>query len=99
MRRFLLCTALLMAILPAAANADDKWEGNFRRCQIEKVLPEGQRLAEVTTDDLPNLQKWIAFLKMCDRFWRCVAERDGYIEARGKRPKHCYQRDRDIPVW
>jgi hypothetical protein len=104
MRRFLLCTALLMAVL-SAANAkeedDNKWRGDFRKCKIHKTFsPEDGLFATITPDDLPNMQKWIIFLKQCDKFWTCVRNRDDNTISRGKRPKHCYApRDKDIPEW
>jgi hypothetical protein len=68
----------LMVVTAAHAEDDNEtnWEGNFRRCQIEKWIIPGQGLArqivEITPADLPNMQKWITFLKLCDKFWTCV---------------------------
>jgi hypothetical protein len=39
---------------------------------------------------IKEMEAAIALLKMCDKFWTCVAERDGYVEPKGKKPKHCY---------
>jgi hypothetical protein len=83
---------------------DDKWEGDFRKCHIRKWIRASDldQMAEITPDDVPNMQKWITFLKACDAFWTCVSKRDDESIPRNKRPKHCYENDprwRKIPEW
>jgi hypothetical protein len=39
--------------------------------------------------DIGAARKAVAFLKMCDKFWTCVAERDSPGKWPGKK-KHCY---------
>jgi hypothetical protein len=39
----------------------------------------------IDSGEIDELEKSVTLLKKCDKFWRCVADRDNL----GK-PKHCY---------
>jgi hypothetical protein len=94
----LACATSAVSATPGdTADDDDKWEGDFRKCQIQKPVPAGEIWMTITPDELPNMQKWITFLKVCDKFWTCVRKREEERE-RGKKPRRCNVRDR-IPEW
>jgi hypothetical protein len=98
--RTLILAGLVLALTASTAQTatSDGWEGNFRRCDITKASNDQEHdpWLSFEAEDLPKLEKWVAFLKVCDKFWQCVAERDGYVKPKGKRPKHCYV-PRNIP--
>jgi hypothetical protein len=95
--------ALLMAT--SAAHADEKWEGDFRKCQLTKRYLEGNGISKplegitsgkvwidgdraivaIGPDEISDLEKGIALLKKCNKFWQCVADRGLPGKA-----KHCY---------
>jgi hypothetical protein len=93
-----LALAFALVLLPSAAHAVEKWEENFRRCEVAKrfsqgevtepgkffLTPEGNAVVTLHLDELLELQRSIAFLKKCEKFWQCVEDRDA-----GKK-KHCY---------
>ena len=88
MRKSLLL-ATVLALAPTAATAATEWEANFRRCEMDKWFyrdkdvyefsAEGSLLVTITPADVPALEKGIALLKRCDRFWRCVRARDNDV--------------------
>jgi hypothetical protein len=47
----------------------------------------------IDNEEIRDLEKALHNLKICDKFWTCVAQRDGDEEPpKGKRrPKHCYE--------
>jgi hypothetical protein len=101
--RIALTTAIAMLVALGTASTaqtatSDGWIGNFRRCDITKASHDQEHdpWLSFEAEDLPKLEKWVAFLKVCDRFWQCVAERDGVVKSKGKRPAHCYI-PRNIP--
>jgi hypothetical protein len=93
MRKSLLLAAAL-AVASTAALAATEWEASFRRCEIDKWFTkgedafeftgEGRVLVSITPADVPAIEKGIAVLKKCNKFWACVREREA-----GKR-RHCY---------
>jgi len=93
MRKLLLPAAVLALTLTPALAATE-WEANFRRCEMDKwfyrnvdayeFTAEGSLLVSITPDDIPAIEKGLAVLKRCSKFWTCVAERNI-----GRR-KHCY---------
>src|SRR5262245_42428232 len=99
-----------MALRPA--QAQEMWEANQHRCIVTKNFSEGEMIAPggyflrdgkvtiaIGPDEIPELEKAIHNRKICDKFYTCVAWRDGYdLRAgypgpplpRGKaRPKRC----------
>ena len=77
-----------------------KWVTNGHSCQIIKVFHPGDsniyRDEDVTTvyiqpSEISDLEKAIHNLKLCDKFYDCVAKRDGYVKSDGHRPEHCYE--------
>ena len=92
MKKFLL--AAVLAVAPTAATAATEWEANFRRCEIDKWFTrgedayefsaEGKVLVSIKPADVPAIERGIAILKRCNKFWTCVRERDA-----GKK-KRCY---------
>ena len=93
MRRFL-AVALALAAIAGPAVAAEPWEANSRRCEIDKWFTrgedafefdaEGRVLVSIKPEDVPAIEKGIALLKHCSKFWTCVRERDA-----GRR-RHCY---------
>jgi hypothetical protein len=93
MRKSLLLAAVV-ALAPNAALAAEPWETNFRRCEIDKWFTkgedafefdgEGKLLVSIKPADVPAIERGIAVLKKCNKFWACVRERDA-----GKK-RHCY---------
>ena len=93
MRKSLLLAAVL-ALVSTPALAATKWEANSRRCEIDKWFTkgedafdfdaEGRVLVTIKPEDVPAIEKGIALLKHCSKFWACVRERDA-----GRR-RHCY---------
>jgi len=93
MRKSLLLAAVL-ALAPTAALAAEPWEANFRRCEIDKWFTrgedafefsaEGKVLVSIKPEDVAEIEKGIAVLKRCSKFWACVRERDA------GRKRHCY---------
>jgi hypothetical protein len=100
--------ALFLATGTAHAGyyGNEKWTFNGRYCLVEKLTAPGpgnesgylewgeKNLLLMSLGDVLELQKSIRALKQCEAFHQCVAERDGYIKPKGKKPKHCYTNDR-----
>ena len=92
MKKLLLAAAL--AVASTAATAATEWEASFRRCEIDKWFTrgedafefnaEGKLLVSIKPADVPAIERGIAVLKKCSKFWACVRKRDD-----GKK-KHCY---------
>ena len=93
MRKSLLLAAVL-ALVSTPALAATKWEANSRRCEIDKWFTkgedafdfdaEGRVLVVIKPEEIASLEREIALLKHCSKFWSCVKRRDT-----GK-VKHCY---------
>jgi hypothetical protein len=93
MKRFLAVALVLLASADPAPAAT-AWEANSRRCEIDKWFTrgedafefdaEGRVLVSIKPEDVPAIEKGIALLKHCSKFWTCVRERDA-----GRR-RHCY---------
>ena len=93
MRKFFAVALALVAIVSPAIAAEP-WEANSRRCEIDKWFTkgedafdfdaEGRVLVTIKPEDVPAIEKGIALLKYCSKFWACVRERDA-----GRR-RHCY---------
>jgi hypothetical protein len=93
MRKSLLLAAVL-ALVPTAALAATEWEANSRRCTIDRWYTkgedafdfdaEGRVLVVIKPEEIASLEREIALLKHCSKFWSCVKRRDT-----GK-VKHCY---------
>jgi len=90
-----LVVALLLALASAAApvQAAEQWEASFRKCDIGKsfakddtiVSEDGSQIfVTITPADIPAIEKGLKVLKQCDKFWKCVEQREA-----GK-VKHCY---------
>jgi hypothetical protein len=68
--------------------------GDYFGDREEIRVYNGQATIDLRLDDLLELQKLLPDIKKCEAFWTCVAERDGDVKPKGKRPKHCYENDR-----
>src|SRR5262249_11945763 len=68
---------------PAQAQQKEKWETNFRRCQIEKHGDDDDRV--ITPEDVPDIMRALKELKKCAAFWQCVDDRERV------KVKHCYE--------
>jgi hypothetical protein len=79
-------SALLLATGAAQAQQKEKWETDFRRCQIEKHGDDYEKV--ITPEDVPDIMRALKELKKCATFWQCTEDR-----ANGK-VKHCYENDR-----
>jgi len=76
------------------ASGGTEWKANFRRCEMDKWFYRnkdayefsevGSLLVSIKPEDIPAIEKGIAILKKCSKFWTCVRERDA-----GKK-RHCY---------
>jgi hypothetical protein len=94
MRKSLLLAAVVVALAPTAAPAATEWQASFRRCAVDKwftknedafeFTAEGRVLVSITPADVVAVEKGIAVLKKCNKFWACVRERDA------GRKRHCY---------
>jgi hypothetical protein len=73
---------------------DEPVPGDFFGDHEEIRVYNGQAEISLQLDDLLELQKLLPYIKKCEAFWTCVAERDGDVKPKGKRPKHCYENDR-----
>jgi hypothetical protein len=74
-----------------------KWIPRWRWCSIQKIEfeegtgnPRRADSTEVDLHDVLQLQKFVSFLRKCEKFKKCVEERDGYTKPTGEKPKHCY---------
>src|SRR6476469_4080485 len=99
MKKLLLASIAGLAVFAAsAAHADEKWEGDFRKCQLTKRFSEGDGITPgksfksgneviiaIGPDEISELEEGIALLKKCNKFWQCVADRGLPGKA-----KHCY---------
>jgi hypothetical protein len=103
----LIGTAVLLMATPASAGyfGNEKWTHNGRYCLVKLTAPGpgnesgylewGEKnLLLMSLKDVLELQQFIPELKRCEAFYQCVAERDGYTEPKGKKPKHCYENGR-----
>ena len=100
MKLLLASVAALSVLGASAAHADEKWEADFRKCEITKFFSvgtdegqafdvgNGQISVSIGPDDIRDIEKGLAVLKKCKAFWQCVVDRDA-----GK-VKHCYENDR-----
>jgi hypothetical protein len=102
MKKLLLAGVAVLSVLGAsAAHADEKWKADFRKCWIAKQyskndtdlyglssIGNGDFLVTIGPEEIPELEKALAILKKCNKFWQCVQDRDA-----GK-VKHCYYNDR-----
>ena len=98
LKKTLLASAAALFLAAGTAHAEEEnmpngWWLNGHSCQIQKFV-EGEDTGVITPKDIPDIERELKALKACDRFYQCVAERDGYIKPRGKRPKHCYATDK-----
>jgi hypothetical protein len=67
-----------------------------RRIQISfRGEPETLNIEPINLE-IGDGRKAVEFLKLCDKFWTCVAERDSPLNWPGKK-KHCYY-PRKIPL-
>jgi hypothetical protein len=77
------------------------WTTNPQNCQIMKhfrpgdnrlVIERGTRI-HIDVEEIADLEKAIHNLKICSKFYECVAQRDGIKPPpKGqKRPQHCYE--------
>jgi len=75
--------ALIVTIL--SARAATTWEANSRRCEIDKWYTKGEDAFEFDTgrvlvsikpEEIAALEREIAVIKHCSKFWSCVRERD-----------------------
>jgi hypothetical protein len=73
------------------------WEASFRKCDIGKTFAKDETIAAydgstvfvtITSADIKAIEKGIAILKKCSKFWACVGDREA-----GK-VKHCYENDK-----
>jgi hypothetical protein len=90
--------ALFLATGTIFAQAEDdptKWKFDGHSCAIRKYVA-GEDNWEIKPADIPDLKRHIKAFEACDKFYDCVARRDGYptVEPKGKRPKHCYAVDK-----
>ena len=90
--RLLFVFALLVAVADPTVAAES-WEACFRKCDIGKsfarneviVAEDGSAVfVTITPKDILAIERGIAVLKKCRKFWACVNDRYA-----GKR-KHCY---------
>jgi hypothetical protein len=91
--------ASLFVLIGASAQADEKWEGDFRQCHIRKWFSV-EELAEIgwqrdtgqtiviEENEIGDLEKAMQLIKKCKAFQKCLGERNA-----GK-VKHCYYNDR-----
>jgi hypothetical protein len=96
MRKFF-AVALALTAIAGPAVAATEWEANSRRCAIDKwfsrdvdayeFTAEGKVLVVIEPKDIPALEKAIALLKACSRFWSCVDERDAGAKKRCHIPR------------
>jgi len=87
-RKLLAALLLAAAAVTTAgpATASTEWEANFRRCEMDKwfsrdvdayeFTAEGKVLVSIKPEELPAIEKGIAILKKCNKFWTCVRERE-----------------------
>jgi hypothetical protein len=98
MKKVLIAGVAVLLMTTGTAHAEKKWETDWHRCMLEKFVTEETELNvlkwTITPEDIPNIERELKELKRCDAFYTCVAERDGYVKPKGKRPKHCYANDR-----
>jgi hypothetical protein len=84
----------VVVLASTATLAATPWEANFRRCEMDKWFTkdedafeftgEGRVLVSIKPEDVAAIEKGIAVLKKCSKFWMCVNERES-----GKK-RHCY---------
>jgi hypothetical protein len=90
---------------PADDHYYDKWTANGHSCQIIKrfrsdddnmrdAVTEGT-MVYIQPSEIPELEKALHNLKLCDAFYKCVAKRDyrryGTTPDPKGAPKHCYE--------
>jgi hypothetical protein len=76
--------ALLLAITPGAAHAED-WHLH-RTCNVIKTFDDPMVMLDLK--EVQELQKFIPALKKCTAFGQCLKDREA-----GK-VKHCYENDK-----
>jgi hypothetical protein len=92
-----LAVALALVATVAPAPAAEPWEANSRRCEIDKWFTkgedafefnaEGKLLVSIKPADVPAIERGIAILKTCARFWSCVRARDAGAKKRCRIPR------------
>jgi hypothetical protein len=95
MKKFLLTSVAALflatgtALQPAQAYCEykgNRWEADFRKCQIEKCGDDQQPI--IVMEDFHDIMRGFKFLKKCMAFWKCVEDREvGKV-------KHCYENDK-----
>jgi hypothetical protein len=94
MKKLLLAGAL--AVVPTVTSAATEWEANSRRCTLDRWYTKGEDAYEfdgdkllitITPKDIPAIEKGIALLRVCDKFWACIRERDAGKKKRCHIPK------------
>jgi len=95
MKKLLAVFLLTLAATPASAATD--WEASFRRCEMDKwfyrnqdayeFTAEGSLLISITPADVPAIERGLAVLKQCDKFWTCVRERNAGAKKHCRMPK------------
>jgi hypothetical protein len=89
------------------ANGYDKWTANGHSCLIIKLFrpndhnvfqtQEGTEgtMVHIQPSEIPDLEKALHNLKLCNKFYDCVAKRDykryGTTPDPKGAPKHCYE--------
>jgi hypothetical protein len=87
------------------ANSYYKWTTNGHSCEIKKAFrpkddnvfrtEEGTTEISIQATEIADLEKALHNLKLCDKFYDCVAKRDykryGTTPDPKGAPKHCYE--------
>jgi len=86
MRKFLAVALVLVATVATPAPAATEWKASFRRCEIDKwfyrnvdayeFTAEGSLLVSIKPADIGAIERGLAVLKKCSKFWTCVRERN-----------------------
>jgi hypothetical protein len=93
MKKLLLATVVFCGLMGGAtagptAAEDNKWEADCRRGYITKTFSDHDSSMKIfhsddgTTiriepEEFIDIENALHNLKLCDKFWQCVAERDG----------------------
>ena len=84
---------MALLLTTCTVNAAEEWTSNFRRCDVTRFVAKEEMdnyadgsgsLVFITPDDISALERGLAVLKQCKKFWECVNRRDAGLV------KHCY---------
>src|SRR5262249_35389210 len=99
MRKFFAVALVVAASAPALAESEvgfPEWEASFRKCDIGKQFRKDETITTIEGDlvfvtitpaDIPAIERGIAILKKCNKFWTCVRERNAGKKRRCRLPR------------